>query len=257
LKLCLNTLIWSGLPLADALRAASELGVNTLELGATPECAHLNPLGGREALAELRATLQGFEVAAVAADHPHLSRREEEGGDEAVSHTIGAIKRAGDLGARVVTVTLGATEVDAWDTAWERAFTALRMVLYHTARSKVKVAVLVSTEDVLNSVRKARRMLDAIENPRLGLALDTGFLQYQRIQLTEALLVAGERLHHVRLRDGTRTDPDRAIGEGEVNFAAAVKHLRQHGYQGALSLSVTDPQKAGAAVAQLQQLLES
>jgi len=257
LKLCLNTINWHRQPLPLALQAAAELGVRTVELAATPECVHLDPLGGRDTLTRLKSELQGFEVVAVAADHPHLSRREDEGGDEAVSHTIGAIKRAGDLGARVVTVTLGATEVDAWDTAWDRAFNALRMVLYHTARSRVKLAVLVSDEDVLNSVRKARRLLTAIENPRLGLALDTGCLQYQRIQLTEALLAAGERLHHVRLRDASRTQPDLPMGTGEVNVAATIKHLRQHGYEGALSVTLRHPDPATLlqSVTKLQQLL--
>jgi sugar phosphate isomerase/epimerase len=99
--------------------------------------------------------------------------------------------------------------------------------------------------------------MEAIDNPRLGLALDTGCLHYQRIQLTEALLVGGERVHHVRLRDATRTDFNRPIGEGEVNFAASVKQLRQHGYAGAISLSVSDPQSVAQSVSRIQPLLAS
>lgn len=252
---CVHTFPWRDLPLPTALESIRESGITTLELDASPGSAHLDPLAGREAAGEVRSLLAGFQVAAVSAEHPDLPRREEEGGDEAVAYTVAAIKRAADLRVPVVCVSLGNTDVDAWDTAWQRALTALRMALYQTSRTRVKVAVTLTPDDVLNSLRKARRLLDGIDNPRLGLALDTGVMHYLRIQMSEALLVAGERLFHVRLRDATRTDPNRPLGAGQMHLAPLLRQLREHGYEGALSLSPPGPADLVPSATLLRQAL--
>jgi sugar phosphate isomerase/epimerase len=240
MQLCLNSLMWRGRSLPEALEAARVAGVSALELAATPACPHLRPLAGHEAVRELSGALEGWRVLAVMADHPDLARREEEGGEEAVEHTVAAVKAAKALGAPVVSTSLGGTEIDAWDTAWERALGALRLVLRETSRTGVRLAVELHADDVLDSLKKARRLLQEIPNPRLGLTLDTAFLYYRRIQLSEALEAAGERVYHVHLRDATRSDPYRAIGRGEVSFPAVFRALRAHGYDGALSVELRE-----------------
>lgn len=242
MELCLSTLMWHGRPLGEALDAARALGIEALDLGATPACGHLDPREGRTGAEALRPLLDGFRVLAVTADHPDLARAPEEGGDEAMEYTVGAVRCAEALGARVVGTSLGSTEIDAWDTTFGRAVSALRMVLQRTRHSGVRLAVEIHVGDVLDSLRKARRLLQEIEDPRLGLTLDTGLLHYLRIQWTEALEAAGERLYHVHLRDATRNDTLRAIGHGEVSFPAAFRALRERGYTGPLSIELYDTQ---------------
>jgi sugar phosphate isomerase/epimerase len=241
LKLCLNTWMWRDQPLADVLATTRELEVGGVELDVRPGSPHFDPLAGRDEVVALKSQLGELRVQALAADNPDLTRLEEDGGDEAVAHLVAALKRAADLRAGVVTTSLGASDVDAWDTVWQRGLSALRMALFQTARSPVRVAVVLSGDDALNSIRKVRRLLEGVNDPRLGLAIDTGWLHYLRIPLPEALLAAGDRLYHVRLRDATRRDFNRPLGQGEVNFPALIRQLRQHRYGGAISLSLSEP----------------
>ncbi|HEU4752515.1 MAG TPA: sugar phosphate isomerase/epimerase, partial [Armatimonadota bacterium] len=236
--LALSTQMWPDRSLAEALQAASETGVRALDLAATPDVPHVRPLAGREGAEALKPLLQGWKVVALTADHPDLARAEEEGGAEAVEWTIGAMRCAGILGARVVSTSLGRTDIDAWETAWNRAVTALRQVLHETRRTGVRLAVEIHLDDVLDSLRKARRLLEAIPDPRLGLTLDTAYLQHLRIQFRDALEVAGDRLYMVHLRDAAPGDPFRNLGEGRVSFPATFRALREHGYDGPLSLEL-------------------
>jgi sugar phosphate isomerase/epimerase len=241
MKFSLNTCTGSGQSLSEIVAEAKAAGITAFDLSATPDCDQLQAADGREASTRLRPLFDRCQVVAVTADHPDLARQEDEGGDEAVTFTVDAVKRAAELGAGVVITSLGNTDVDAWDTTWARAMTALRMVLHQTVRTRVRLAVEITPDDMLNSLKRIRRLLAAIEDPRLGLSLDTGYLYYHRIQLSEVLLAAGERIHHVHLRDATRTQPHRAFGTGEVRFPPIIRALRQHEYAGALSLRLGTP----------------
>jgi len=241
MKFSLNTCTGSGQPLSEIVEAAKAAGITAFDLSATPECDHLQAADGREASARLRPLFEGCQIVAVSAEHPDLARQEDEGGDEAVTFTVDAIKRAAELGAGVVVTSLGNTDVDAWDTTWERGMTALRMVLHQTIRTRVRLAVEITPDDMLNSLKRVRRLLASIEDPRLGLSLDTGFLYYHRMQLSEVLQLAGERIHNVHLRDASRNHSHRSFGAGEVRFPPILRALRQHGYDGALSLCLGTP----------------
>jgi sugar phosphate isomerase/epimerase len=256
MQLCLNTSAWRERPLQEALDAARAAGLDALDLDAGPGSLHLAPRTGREEALRLESALEGFRVLAVTAHHPDLCRRQEEGGDPAVEQIAAAVKAAKSLGAGVVSTTLGSTEIDAWDTAWERGLSALRWVLRETRRTAMRVAVEVDLGDVLDSLKKARRLLFEIPDARLGLSLDAGHLHYLRIQWSEILEAAGGRVYHVRLRDATRADPSRPLGTGEVSFPGVFRALRRYGYEGPLSLPAEaagdDPT---AAVARLQEWL--
>ncbi|HTE20784.1 MAG TPA: sugar phosphate isomerase/epimerase [Armatimonadota bacterium] len=243
MDLCLNTRMWAGQPLEEALAVARATGISSLDLAATPDCPHLRPDEGVAGAKALLPVLDGFQVVAVTADHPDLPRAEDDGGEAAAFYTIAAVKAASALGARVVGVSLGSTDVDAWETAWNRAVSALRQVLYETARSGVRLAVELHSDDVLNSLRRARRLLSEINDPRLGLAIDTGYLHYLRIHLREALEIAGDRLFHVHLRDAARNDPFRSIGRGDFSFPAAFRALREYGYAGPLAIELYKTQE--------------
>jgi sugar phosphate isomerase/epimerase len=260
LYLALSTLMWADRPLPEALDAAAATGIRAVDLAATADHAHIALAGGRAAIEALRPQLEGWRVAAVTADHPDLSRAEDEGGEEAVRHTVAAIQAAKQLGAEVVTVSLGGTQIDAWETAWNRALAALRQVLGETARTGMKVAVEINQDDVLDSLKKARRLLESVPNPRLGLALDTAWLAHLRIQLRDALEAGGERVHAVHLRDAAPADPYRTIGEGNVSFPAAFRALREYGYAGPLTVELLRREDVDAdlkeAIPRLQAAIE-
>ncbi len=251
--LALNTQMWHDRPLDEALQVAASTGITALDLAATLGSLHADPR--TVDAAALRTQLSTFppgklqpgmpageptliSVVALAAEHPDLPRMEEEGGEEAVEYTISAIRLARTLGARVVSTSLGSTDVDAWDAAWSRATSALRMILGRTSSTGVRLAVKLDVGDVLNSQKKLRRLLDELPDRRLGITLDTAILHYLRIPISAFLEIVEDRLFHVHLRDATRSDFHRAIGQGEVNFPATFRALEKHGYRGALSLNL-------------------
>jgi sugar phosphate isomerase/epimerase len=238
MQLCLNTLMWRERGLGEALEAARATGIDALDLGPTPGCGHLRPLEGEAGVQAVRPLLEGWDVVAVTADHPGMPRARDEGGAEAVAYTVAAVRAAAALGAGVVGTSLGSTEIDAWETAWGRAVGSVRQILQETADTGVRLAVEIHVDDVLDSLRKAVRLLAEIQDPRLGLTLDTSILYLRRIELREALRLVGERVYHVHLRDATRSDCYRAIGRGEVSFPATFRALREHGYAGALSIEL-------------------
>lgn len=240
MELCLSTSMWRDRPLPEALERARVAGIDALDLDATPESPHLNPLEGPDAV---RAALEGWRVLALTAAHPDLPRHREEGGAEAVGHTIAAIRCAEALGARVVGTSLGSTDIDAWETAWSRSIEGLREVLRQTSRSSVRLAVELSLDDVFNSLRKARRLFEEIPSPRLGLLLDTSLLYYLRIDSHELFKAVGDRITHVHLRDATRREFQLSIGHGEVRFPEVLRLLRGAGYTGALSIELERTQE--------------
>jgi sugar phosphate isomerase/epimerase len=238
MELSLSTLMWRGQPLAEVLEAARATDVANLELYAGVDAPQVDVLGGYQAWTEVREQLGDLRVTAVAAPHPSLPCSDSEGGLEAVEYTVAAMKAAKFLGARVVVVSMGDTGIDAWDQAWERGIAALRMIVKQGQRSGVRLAVELNQEDVLNSLRKVRRLLEEIPDPRLGIALNTGLAYAMRVDWPEALLTVGHRLYHVRLQDATRRMAQLAIGHGEVSFTGVFKQLRAHGYAGAVSVAL-------------------
>jgi sugar phosphate isomerase/epimerase len=243
MELCLSTLMWPDQPIQESLAAAAPFEVRCLDLAAAAAHRHVPLSQGDEAIRELRESLEGWKVAALTADHPDLSRAPREGGAEAVAHTLGAVRAASALGARVVSISLGSTDIDAWETAWGRAVAALRQVLHQTARLPVRLAVKIHADDVLDSLKKARRLLVEIEDPRLGLTFDTAMLYYRRIDLREALDAAEGRLYHVHVRDATRSEFCLSVGRGEVRFGPVFRALREYGYDGALSIELLRTQE--------------
>ncbi len=240
--------MWAGLPLDEALEQARALGVTTLELCADHGQGHLDLLDLKNTAADLAPRLEGFRVAAISAAHPDMPRDETEGGAEAVNWTVRAIRAADTLGARVVVVSLGETEIEAWESTWSRALSALRLALHRTRSSAVRVAVEITTEDVLDSLKKAVRLLAEINDPRLGLTLDTATLYFRRIELREALRLTPRRVFHVQLRDATRTDHRLPFGKGQVSVPATVKALWDAHYRGVLSLELLDLERHGVTV---------
>ena len=253
--------MWRDRPLVEALEAARATGITSLELDASAESPHLSVTGGPEAWSYVRTQLDGWRVSALYAPHPCLPCSENEGGLEAVEHTVAAMKAAKALGAPVVVTSLGDTGIDAWDQAWERAIDALRMIVKQGQRTGVRLAVELNRQDVLDSLRKVRRLLEEIPSERLGIALDTGLAYVMRVDWPEALLAVGARLHHVRLRDATRRSADLSIGQGEVRVASVFRQLQAHDYTGALTVALeqthgqTVEEALAEGVPRLQELL--
>lgn len=85
--------------------------------------------------------------------------------------------------------------------------------------------------DFLNTAAETLAFIDDVGAPNVGLLLDTFHMNIEEASLTDAILVAGDRLHHVHLVDSNRLAP----GQGHIDFDAIIAALRQIGYTGYLS----------------------
>jgi sugar phosphate isomerase/epimerase len=96
-----------------------------------------------------------------------------------------------------------------------------------------------------NSAPQLSELLDPI--PELGLHLDIGHanLLVPRNTTEEILRAYGSRLRHVHLHDnrGGHEDLHMPLGAGNVDVPAAVRALKQCGYDGTITLEVFTPDK--------------
>jgi sugar phosphate isomerase/epimerase len=243
--LALGTLMWASQPLEAALARARALRVFSLDLGARRTRHHLNlndPARLDDEIQQAGDTLGAdFEVVALSADHRELSRPDNGARQEAIRYTKRAIVAGVALGAPVLGTSLGSVgEGEDWEACAQAASQALTTVAEEAEANGCVVAVYLAVEDVANSVDKLRQILDAVDSVAVGVALDTGILQYLKIPPDDAFAAFGDRLYHVRLRDA---DDDTYLGipgRGKVDFPAFFRGLGEAGYEGVLSLELLE-----------------
>jgi sugar phosphate isomerase/epimerase len=88
-----------------------------------------------------------------------------------------------------------------------------------------------------------RKVLSAVPDKRLGIALDTGHFTSSQVDIPAFINEFADRIYHVHIKDhiGTRSVP---LGTGSTDNVAVMHLLRQHGYDGyaSIELEVEDPE---------------
>ncbi len=81
------------------------------------------------------------------------------------------------------------------------------------------------------------RLFDLIDDPRVGITMDTGHFTSSGVDMLAFVDRFAERIRHVHLKDhvGTRSVP---FGEGETPNAAVLERLRAAGYDGCASVEL-------------------
>jgi 5-keto-L-gluconate epimerase len=86
----------------------------------------------------------------------------------------------------------------------------------------------------LNTVEEVLDLLDRLGEENVGLLPDTFHMNIEETNVPAALRLGGPRVWHVHLADSNR----RAPGWGHLDFAPAVRALREMGYGGFLSAEI-------------------
>jgi sugar phosphate isomerase/epimerase len=99
--------------------------------------------------------------------------------------------------------------------------------------------------DIVNNAEEGLTFVSEVNQPALGLLLDTFHVNIEESSYTEPFhrVFQADRLFHVHLGDNNRLAP----GRGLIDFPAIVAVLRQDGYRGYLSaelLAKPDPDTA-------------
>ena len=236
---------------AGVLSAAASDGYKGVQFNLT--CAGLASLpdalpdGLAEAIGRL-ARAAGLTIAALSGTynmaHPSAAVR-----TAARTGFANVVQAARGMGAPVVTLCTGSRDPhDMWqrhpDNATPAAWRDMRAELDHALAlaeaAGIRLAVEPEPGNVVGDAKAARRLLDEVASPRLGIVLDAANLlapanlPRQREVMADAIELLGEVLLLAHAKDIDAAGRVVAAGEGAVDLAAFVGALRLAGYDGAL-----------------------
>lgn len=86
--------------------------------------------------------------------------------------------------------------------------------------------------DMLNTTRQGIALVDAVNDPGLGLMLDTFHMNMEDQSIPDAIRLAGSRIVHFQANENHRGFP----GTGNMDWPAIMRALSQVGYDGPVSL---------------------
>ena len=111
------------------------------------------------------------------------------------------------------------------------------------AGSEIKMGLEPHYGNILQEREDFERVLAAIDDPRVGICVDTGHFHSAGVDTVALIHDFGPRIHSVHLKDHVGT-VSVGIGRGEIDLAAEIGALREIDYQGGLTieLEVEDPQ---------------
>jgi len=180
------------------------------------------------------------------------------------------IALAPKLGAQVVTLCTGSRDPSSmWqkhpDNDTSEAWTDLLVQMEAAVRVAEDLGVTLGVEpevgNTINSVRKARRLLDEVSSPQLKIVMDganifqRGQLPYMRKVLDEAFELLGSEitLAHAKdlVQDGEAGHV--AAGRGRLDYPYYLELLRTSGFDGSIILHALKPAEAKDRLAFVRQ----
>ena len=182
------------------------------------------------------------------------------------------VEAARRMGAPVVTLCTGSRDPsNMWkhhpDNATADAWRDLRIELDHALAlvdaTDVRLAVEPEPGNVIRDAAAARRLLDEVTSPRLGIVLDAANLLspesliHQRDVVCHAIDLLGGSLLLAHAKDIDAAGQVVAAGEGAIDLEAFVAGLRSVGYDGALIGHGFSVEKAQSVARVLRRLSEA
>jgi sugar phosphate isomerase/epimerase len=214
----------------------------------------------RQALAR-----RGLSMAAVSGTvnmiHPNLEVRQD-----GLRRLMATIDACGALGTAVVTLCTGTRdpesmwrrhpENDAAD-AWTDLVASMREVMPRAEAQQVTLAFEPEVNNVVDSARKARRLIDEIGSPSLRVVMDPanifhiGELPRMQEMLEEAFALLGSdiALAHAKDLDHDGDAGHLPAGRGVLDYRLYLELLGRSGFQGALILHGLSQEEVPGCVA--------
>ena len=159
------------------------------------------------------------------------------------------VEAARRMGAPVVTLCTGSRDPEnMWKhhpdnqtaSAWSVLRSELDSVLPLAESAGIKLAIEPEPGNVVNHAQAARRLLDEVASPLLGIVLDPAnllspaTLSEQQQIIAEAAKLLGDSVLLAHIKDIDPSGSVTAAGRGAVDFPAFVAALRSIAYDGAL-----------------------
>jgi sugar phosphate isomerase/epimerase len=184
---------------------------------------------------------------------------------------LNVVEAARRMSAPVVTLCTGSRDPDMWkyhpdnssESAWRDLREELDYALAAAEAADIKLGVEPEPGNVVCNAKTARRLLDEVRSPRLGIVLDAAnllsaeTLSLQDTLIGEATELLGNDVLLAHAKDIDAAGHVVAAGEGAVHLREFVVALRAIGYSGALIGHGFGPEKAKAVAKVLVELLET
>lgn len=230
------TWIFDETPLKVVAAHLAGMGYEGVELFGDPDehpARDVRPMLRDRGLKVLSLTPKDVDLA-----HPEPNVRRS-----AQSYYERLIDYAGELGAPMIGCHGAVGRIRAIDSQKreeELFHDEVRRVAERAERAGIQVCLEVLNRyesHLLNRAAQARRMVDQIDSPALGILLDTYHMNIEEQDLVEAVKSAGERLFLLHAADSNR----RAIGRGHVPFEALYRTLGEMRYEGDIVVECVAP----------------
>ncbi|MBN9029837.1 MAG: epimerase [Rhizobiales bacterium 63-7] len=256
-------------PVLSAVKAAgfsaAQYNMACSGLDAMPE--HIAP---EAALAVADAARQsGVEIVAVSGTynmiHPDPAQR------EAGHRRLDVIAaQARNMGTRLVTLCTGTRDPDdqwrhhpdnATPEAWRDLLRAMETAITIAERHDVDLGIEPEVANVIDSAAKARRLIDALQSPRLKIVLDPANLfetagpAKQRDLVSQAVDLLADRLAITHAKDRDAGGRFVAAGKGVLDYDHYIACLKRAGFSGNLVTHGLDAAEAPAVARFLREKL--
>jgi sugar phosphate isomerase/epimerase len=176
------------------------------------------------------------------------------------------------LAAPVITLCTGTRNPDdmwcdhpdnATAAAWDEMVESIRLAIWITEPFNVKLAVEPERGNVMRDAQKARKLLDEIRSPRLGIVFDAANIlagkpdEPQRDVLDEAFELLGDNIALAHGKEFVREDAIvRIPGKGELDWGLYLSRLAETSYSGPLILHGFADDQADESVAFVRDVLQ-
>ncbi|MSP14120.1 MAG: sugar phosphate isomerase/epimerase [Chloroflexi bacterium] len=130
----------------------------------------------------------------------------------------------------------------ATDEHWQRANTGFRRLGELAQSLGFRFALEVHMNFLHDLPVSARRLVDLVNHPAVGINLDYGNLIYfkQPRSINESLATIGDRLYYVHLKNSVASGGGNRIatglGDGEINNRELLRSVLQQGYRGPICI---------------------
>lgn len=205
-------------------------------------------------------TQNGLELSALSGTYnmidPNPAKRTE--GAKGLDRLIALAPK---LGTKVVTLCTGSRDPeDMWKRheesdspeAWQDLLVTTKQAVKTAEAHGIFLGVETEVGNSINTVRKARRLLDEIGSPHLKIIMDganifqKGELPLMREKLDEAFELLGRDIVLAHAKDLDRDGEAGHVpaGLGKLDYPYYLKKMQESGYQGSIILHALKPEQA-------------
>lgn len=249
--LSISTWVYFWEPLEQVLGKIADTGYTNVEIWG--DKTHLDPrispdiTALKDLLNRLHLKVHSLHAPFSDVDISSLDKRKRQSSLELIKKTV---EYCSKIEGGIVIIHPYSTEISGDDQSYLTVKNKTKDSLYTLATSAEKLGIRLAVENLPGiggwsfgiEVSKLSKLVSKINNPHLGLCLDTGhvFVGRESVSLSKDVFACGKDLIalHIQDTDGKK-DRHWLPGEGIIDWTRFLKDLTFIGYQGALTLEIS------------------